>query len=56
MPPSAPDQRTLVERADDLPRLGVDQIRCVETLVRVMPVAPAVGETLAEPGARDLTA
>jgi hypothetical protein len=55
-PTLAPDQRTLVERADDLRRLGVDQTRGVETLVRIVPVAPAVGETLAEPGARDLTA
>ena len=30
--------------------------RGVEILVRVVPVAPAVGEPLAEPGAGDLTA
>src|SRR5688500_15033721 len=35
-------------------RAFVDQARRVELLVRVGPVAPAVGEPLAEPGARDL--
>ena len=45
----------LVERADDLGRLGVDQARGIQALVRIVPVAPAVGEPLAEPGARDLT-
>jgi hypothetical protein len=37
-------------------RAFVDQARRVELLVRVGPVAPAVGEPLAEPGARDLAA
>ena len=55
-PRLAPDHRALVERADDLRRLGVDQARGVELLVRVVLVAPAVGEPLAEPGARDLPA
>jgi hypothetical protein len=53
-PALAPDQRTLVKRADDLRRLGVDQARGVELPVRVVPVAPAVGEPLAQPGARHL--
>jgi hypothetical protein len=52
----ASDQRALVKRPDDLRRLGVDQARGVELLVRVVLVPPAVGEPLAEPGARDLTA
>ena len=50
-PAPAPDHRALVECADDLRRLGVDQARGIELLVRVMLVAPAVGEPLAEPGA-----
>jgi len=52
----APDQRAFVERADDLRRLGIDQARGVELLVRVVPVPPAVGEPLAEPGARNRAA
>jgi hypothetical protein len=46
----------LIERADDLGRLGVDQASGVELLVRVVLVAPAVGEPLPEPGARNLPA
>ena len=38
----APDHRALVERADDLRRLGVDQARGIELLVRVVLVSPAV--------------
>ena len=52
----APDHRALVERADDLRRLGVDQARGVEPPIRVVIVAPAVGEPLAGLGARDLAA
>jgi hypothetical protein len=52
----APNDRTLVERSDDLRRFGVDQARGVELLVRAVLVAPADGEPLAEPGASDLPA
>src|SRR5688500_13417898 len=52
----APDQRALVESADDLRRLGVDQARRVELLVRVVSFAPAVGEALPEPRAHHLLA
>ena len=55
-PTLAPDQRALIERADDLRRLGVDQAGRVKLLVRVVPVPPAVGEPLAEPGPRHLPA
>ena len=55
-PTLAPDHRTLVERANDLRRFGVDQTRRIELPVRVVLVPPAVGEPLAEPGARDLAA
>ena len=55
-PAPAPDHRALNERADDLQRLGVDEACGVDLLVRVVPVAPTVGEPLAEPGAPDLPA
>jgi hypothetical protein len=55
-PTPAPDHRALIKRPDDLRRLRVHQARAVELPVRVVPVAPAVGEPLAEPGARHLTA
>ena len=55
-PRPAPDHRALVEGTDDLRRLGVDQARRIELLVRVVPVPPAVGEPLPEPGAGDLAA
>jgi hypothetical protein len=51
-----PDHRAFVESTDDLRGLGIDQARGVELPVRVVLVAPAVGEPLAEPGARHLTA
>jgi hypothetical protein len=43
------DQRTLLEREDDVRRLGVHKARSIQLLVRVVPVAPAVGEPLTEP-------
>jgi hypothetical protein len=46
----------LVERADNLRGLGVDQARPIELPVRVVIVAPAIGESLPEPSAGDLTA
>jgi hypothetical protein len=52
----APNNGALIESADDLRRFGVDQARSVELLVRVVLVAPAVGEPLPEPGAGYLTA
>jgi hypothetical protein len=47
---------TLIEPADDLRHLRVDQARRIELLVRIVLVAPAVGETLVEAAARDLMA
>jgi hypothetical protein len=55
-PALAPDFCALVRGTNDLRRLGVDQARGVELLVRVVLVAPAVGEPLTEPGAADLPA
>jgi hypothetical protein len=55
-PAPAPDHSTVIKGADDLRRFGVDQARGVELLVRVVLVAPAVGELLPEPGARHLPA
>ena len=46
----------LVERADDLRRLGVHQARGIELPVRVVLVAPAVGEPLVETSAGHLAA
>jgi hypothetical protein len=55
-PAVAADHGALVERPYDLRRLRVNQARSVELLVRVVPVAPAVGEPLAETGTRHLAA
>jgi hypothetical protein len=48
--------RPFIEGAHDLWRLGVDQDRSIQALVRVVPVAPAVGEPLPETDARYLPA
>jgi hypothetical protein len=53
-PTPAPDHRALIKRPDDLRRLRVHQARAVELPVRVVPVAPGVGQSLAEPGASNL--
>ena len=55
-PRPAPDHRTLVKRANDLRRFGVNQARSVELPVRVVLIVPAVRQPLAQPGAGHLPA